>query len=255
MTEKTNLYHCTKGDSLIRILESKYFLYSYCLEEYCVHKENKIVLEKRAYAIVCFADLLENELPDHISQFHSDSYLMMDKKWAKNKRISPVIYFNINSLSNLAFLSINNRKKELSAFKNEYGIDKIDDILEKSIELIRPYFKLYRGKYFIKGTDEESNEEVEFFLEREWRSFPVVERYEHVYLDINDYKDPEKRNMYQKQLFEHGYCLKFDWDDILKIGCCRKKKREVIQAIQNTFGVDRKTARKKIEIIRKKLFK
>ena len=203
--------------------------------------------------MVCFADLLKKELDSHMNQFGSDSYLMMDKKWAENMQISPVIYYHYNSLSSWAFISINRRKKELSAFKNEYGIDSIDEKLESSIELFRPYFKRYKGKYFIKGTDEESKEEVEFFLEREWRSFPVVEGYEHLYLDINDYKDLGKRNTYQKQLFEHGYCLKFDWDDILKIGCCRKKKREVIQAIQNTFGVDRKTARKKIEIIRKKL--
>lgn len=243
----TNLYHCTKEESLIKILESKHFLYSYCLENF---SSNKLYsFEKRAYAMVCFADLFDNELSGHIKQFQSNSYLKMDKKWAEDKQISPVLYYNSGSLSSWAFISINRRKNELSVFQNEEEINEIYGNLAKSIELFRPFLKQYKGKYFIKGTDEESDDEVEFFLEREWRSVPVVEGFEHMYLDINDYKDLHKRSMYQKELFEHGYCLEFGWNDILKIGCCKEKKDAVIFTIQKAFGVDNKTAGEKMEII------
>ena len=246
---ETNLYHCTKEDSLIKIIESKFFKYSYCIEPYYGHKGTKYRLEKLAYAMVCFADMYADELPDHMKQFSSNSYIMMDKKWAENKQISPVIYYNKNSRSNWAFLSMNNRKEDLSGYTNNEDIEKICDMLEKSIELIRPLFKQYKGKYYINGTDKESENEVEFFLEREWRSFPFVTGGEHLHLDLNDYKNPETRGKYQNELLEHGYCLAFDWNDILQIGCRRKKKKEILKTIQKSFGVSKKEARKKIKII------
>ena len=248
-SRKTNLYHCTKSDSLIKILESKYYLYSYCLENFYERVGPKYRLMKRAYAMVCFADMYPYELPAHMKQFGSDAYLMMDKKWAEDKQVSPVLYYNKNSFSNLAFLSINSRLKELSTIQDNDAIISISDLLDKSIELFRPFFKLYEGKYYLRGTEDESKESVEFFLEREWRSFPLVRNYEHVYLNVDDYKDPDIRNKYQKDLFDRGYYLGFQWDDILEIGCRRSVIPEVLQTLQTSFGIDKRTARKKIKVV------
>jgi hypothetical protein len=246
---KTNLYHCTKADSLIKILESKYYLYSYCLENYYERIGLKYSLMKRAYAMVCFADMYPYELPAHMKQFGSDAYLMMDKKWAEDKRVSPVLYYNKNSFSNWAFLSINNRQIELSAIQDNEGIVAISDLLEKSIEIFRPFFKQYEGKYYLHGTENESKESIEFFLEREWRSFPFVENNEHLYLNVDDYKDPNTRSKYQKELFDRGYYLGFQWDDIIEIGCRRRVIPALVQTIQTSYGVDKRTARKKIKIV------
>ena len=48
---QTNLYHCTKSDSLLKILGSKYFRYSYCLEEFYMPDDDYYVVKKLAYAL------------------------------------------------------------------------------------------------------------------------------------------------------------------------------------------------------------
>ena len=54
----------------------------------------------------CFADLYTDELIDHMHQFNADSYIMMEKTWAKEKKICPVIYYDRDSWSNWAFLAM-----------------------------------------------------------------------------------------------------------------------------------------------------
>lgn len=242
---QTNLYHCTKSDSLLKILGSKCFRYSYCLEEYYMHKENRYTLVKLAYAMVCFADLLEEEVDKHMEQFGGDTYIVMDKKWAIKNNLSPVIYSNKDGLPNYAYLSLTKNIKEVLRYGTKEEI-----IVANSIELLRPFFKQYEGHYFINGTDEPSKESVEFFLEREWRSLPFVKEGEHFFLDLQEYLDVDYRNKAVQELLEHGYSLKFEWDDILRIGCKEEKKNEILQTIHESFGVDDNDAVGKTLIIR-----
>lgn len=241
---QTNLYHCTKSDSLLKILGSKYFRYSYCLEEYYMHKENRYTLVKLAYAMVCFADLLEEEVDKHMEQFGGDTYIVMDKKWAIKNNLSPVIYSNKDGLPNYAYLSLTKNIKEVLRYGTKEEI-----IVANSIELLRPFFKQYEGHYFINRTDKPSKESVEFFLEREWRSIPFVTGGEHFYLELEEYLDDEFRNKAAQELCDHGCRLKFEWDNILRIGCKKEQKNEMIQTAFRSFGVDEKEAESKIIII------
>ena len=241
---QTNLYHCTKSDSLLKILGSKYFRYSYCLEEYYMHKENRYTLVKLAYAMVCFADLLEEEVDKHMEQFGGDTYIVMDKKWAIKNNLSPVIYSNKDGLPNYAYLSLTKNIKEVLRYGTKEEI-----IVANSIELLRPFFKQYEGHYFINGTDEPSKESVEFFLEREWRSIPFVTGGEHFYLDLKEYLDEDIRNKAMQELLDYNYCLRFEWDDILRIGYMEEKKDEVLQTICESFGVNENEAKNKTVII------
>lgn len=257
----TNLYHCTKSNSLINILKTKYFRYSYCLEEYYLHKENRFSLEKLAYAMVCFADLYTEELKDHMHQFNADSYIMMEKTWAKEKKICPVIYYDRDSWSNWAFLAMllytYDLDKNIASIieKNhqveEEGAKLIERVhkLYKSIEVFRPFLKKYEGHYYIKDKDRFSDEPTEFFLEREWRSIPFVTGEEHFYLELQEYLNNDFRNKATQELSNHGYRLEFEWDDILRIGCKKEQKNEMIQTAFRSFGVDEKEAESKIIII------
>ena len=262
---QTNLYHCTKSDSLIKILGSKYFRYSYCLEEDYGRKDNGFNNELLAYAMVCFADLYTNELWSHTHQFNADSYIIMEKSWAKEKRICPVLYYNRDSLSNWAFLAmikyildINKDFVSLYATK-EYGrinenvgvLDRIwdnADKLHKSLELFRPFFKRYEGCYFLKNEGRFSDEPTEFFLEREWRSFPVVQNREKIYLSEKEYRDQNTLNNAVKEL-ERNNKLEFQWKDIKKIGCKKEKKAEVIKTIKDSFDIDAKEIKNKIVLL------
>lgn len=241
---QTNLHHCTKSSSLINILKTRYFRYSYCLEEYYMPKGDRYTLVKLAYAMVCFADLLKEEVNGHMEQFGADSYIVMDKKWAIKNNLSPVIYTNKDGLPNYAFLSLTKNIKEIIRYGTKEEI-----IVVNAIELLRPYFKQYEGHYFINKTDEPSKESVEFFLEREWRSLPFVKGGEHFYLELEEYLNDRVRNKAALELCDHGCHLKFEWDDILRIGCKEEKKNEIIQTIQGSFGVNENEAENKIVII------
>ena len=240
----TDLYHCTKSNSLINILKTKYFRYSYCLEEFYMHKEDRYSLVKLAYAMVCFADLLEEELSEHMEQFGADSYIVMEKKWAIKNNLSPVIYCSKDGLPNYAYLSLTKNIKEVLRHGTKEEI-----IVANAIELLRPYFKQYEGHYFINRTDEPSKETVEFFLEREWRSLPFVKGGEHFYLELEEYLNDDFRNKATQELCGHGYRLEFGWDDILRIGCKEEQKDEMIQSVFRSFGVDEKEAESKTIII------
>lgn len=73
---QTKLYHCTKIESLKNILKEKAFRPSYCLEQanYLESKTNF------AFAVVCFADLMNTELKEHMRIFNSNCYIEMSKK-------------------------------------------------------------------------------------------------------------------------------------------------------------------------------
>lgn len=240
----TDLYHCTKSSSLINILKTKYFRYSYCLEEFYMPEDDYYVVKKLAYAMVCFADLLEKEVEGHMEQFMANSYIVMDKKWALQNDLSPVIYYGKKSLPHSSLLFLTKRIKLLY----DTGLAGARELIN-AIGLLRPYYKLYEGHYFIKGTDKQSKDSVEFFLEREWRSIPSVRGREHYYLDLKEYLDEGIRNNAMQELLDHNYCLRFEWDDILRIGCKKEQKNEMIQTAFRSFGVDEKEAESKIIII------
>lgn len=260
---QTNLYHCTKCDSLLKILASKYFRYSYCLEEYFLHKGDGFSLEKLAYAIICFADLYSDELEDHMHRFNADSYIMMEKTWAKGKKICPVIYYDRDSWSHWAFLAMilytYDLDKDIASVieinhqVDEEGARLIERVhkLYKSIEIFRPFLKKYEGQYYIKDKGSFSDETTEFFLEREWRSIPIVTGGERYFLDFDDYLNEEIRNKASQELLDHNYCIRFDWGDIKQIGCKEGEKSVIIHAIRESFGVDEDEAENKIIIIHK----
>lgn len=62
-----HLYHCTNSNGLRGILTSMSFHPSYCLEkaDYLSNSQNF------AFAMVCFADLLNEELPSHMNRFQN----------------------------------------------------------------------------------------------------------------------------------------------------------------------------------------
>ena len=240
----TDLYHCTKGDFLISILKTKYFRYSYCLEEFYMPDDDYYVVNKFAYAMVCFADLLEEEVKGHMEQFMADSYIVMDKKWALQNDLSPVVYYGKKSLPHCSLLFLTKKIKLLY----DAGLAGAREMIN-AIGLLRPYYKLYEGHYFIKGTDKQSKDFVEFFLEREWRSIPSAKGGEHFYLELEEYLNDDFRNNAAQELCDHGYRLKFEWDNIMKIGCKEEKKDEVLQTILESFGVNENEAENKIVII------
>ena len=223
----TQLYHCTNHGALCKILKSKQFNPSFCLEELSIYPNESM---KMAYAVVCFADLLKQELKVHMRNFHSDSYIIMDKEWARNNNVSPVIYYTDHSLMSVILKNI----LEHAAFTNK---DENKDNLRfyNSISLFMGFLKQYEGRYFIKDKNTYSDV-TQFYKEREWRYLPMPINYEAFYITEDDYKNETIRKEKTEELITNGYSLKFELNDIIEIGIPLSSRDVFRKTIKSSFN-------------------
>lgn len=205
----TGLYHCTDFESLLNILKSQAFWPSYCYER----AEYLEIPEDFAFAMVCFADLLDVEIKPHLKKFNKDCYLHMNKEWAKKNGLSNVIYYNKISVVAALF---RNMIKEIIKRTDPKKDDLSNEI--RFTSLMMAYFKQYEGYYWNDKESQWSEQKSLFYTEREWRYIPIVQNYEAFYLSPNEFLDRAFRQMKRKELIEHGYILKFVWNDIEHIG-------------------------------------
>ena len=237
MKDKTHLYHCTNYNAIYSILTSGYFRPSYCLEEFSVFPDNHI---KMAHAVVCFADLLSDEIQKHMNTFHSDSYIRMTKEWAIKKRLAPVIYYPNNSYISVLLKSI-----------IEFAMERSGGTTNKTVKftnatnLLMGFLKQYKGKYWDKKKNTFS-EEVLFYTEREWRYLPLPKNKEAYYISEENFYDKEFKEKKLKELVDHGYILKFSWRDIEEIGVPISKKSELTNIISHLWQLKEKDVAEKI---------
>lgn len=173
-----------------------------------------------AYAVVCFADLLPDEVERHSANFNSDSYIVMSKEWAIRNFISPVVYYTKESIPSATM-------KHWTNFFIE-NQDRIDvkgreELLYKSTTLMFAYMKQYEGVYFDNKRKNFSDETQVFYLEREWRWIPFVENGEAYYLSKELFLDENIRKDKRYELINHGYTLKFSPEDVIEVGIPQDK--------------------------------
>lgn len=233
---ETNLYHCTNYDSLEKILESKSFQPSFCIEKSTyLGKEFEF-----AFAMVCFADLLENELKEHISKF-GDSYICMSKDWAIKKLLSPVIYYNSDSV-----VSSSLKHFILNVANSRNSRDSID---VKYASLLMSFCKQYEGPYYNNKTKNWDKKLTSFYTEREWRWVPMPTDREANYLDPYEFYNDRIVQEKKAELIAHGYILRFNWNDILCIGVnSAAEKKRIINILLNSFPISNEEAESKIII-------
>lgn len=205
----TKLYHCTDFESLLKILKSQAFHPSYCYER-AEYIENP---EDFAFAMVCFADLLDGEVKHHLKKFNKDCYLQMNKEWAKKNGLSNVIYYNKASV--VATL-LKNRINDIIKRAAKKAEELSNEIISTS--LLMAYFKQYEGNYWNDKESKWSEHKSLFYTEREWRYIPIVQNSEAFYLSPEEFLNRDLRQLKRKELIDNGYTLKFDWNDIEHIG-------------------------------------
>ena len=242
MKENTYLYHCTKFDSLCKIMESKCFLLSYCLEELSIYSEAKCNM---AYAVTCFADLSKSDLEIHMKNFKSDSYIRLDKKWAINQGVSPVIYYADNSL----LASILRNIIDYAILTKSDKQDESDIKFVNSVQLLMGYLKQYNGRYFVKSKNELSNKTVQFYNEREWRYLPIVKSNEAFFLEEHQYHETRLKCEKENELKNNGYVLNFTWNDIEEIGITKNRTNIILEKIQNSWSISKNEVLKKIRFL------
>ena len=178
--EELRLYHCTNFESLCKILASKFFMPSYCLEQSNFMEG----YGEGAYAMVCFADLLDIEVKRHMENFNSDSYIVMKKEWAIRNFLSPVVYYTPGTIPSAAMQYWSNLcvERGLSTSKEE-----VDVMAYNGTMIMFAFMKQYEGVYFDKKRNQYSDKKRVFYLEREWRYVPMTKKGEAYYLPKEDY--------------------------------------------------------------------
>ena len=209
----TNLYHCTKAQSLLKILDCKYFKPMFCLEQYTnvgVIKvkgaEREATVGNMAFAIVSFADLLPSELKNHMDNFHADSFISLSMEWAERNAISPVVYCNQGSIISSGVVNILTSSL-ISLDKNVGGNNPLSELvshMRSAVSCLFPFIKQYQGCYYDKLNHCFSSNERQFFLEREWRYIHLVLKGETYYLEENQFKDIKFRHGKENELVNHN---------------------------------------------------
>lgn len=147
------LYHFTRTiDAIIGILSDKKFKPSICKERYPYIKKEFI----RDIPMVCFCDIPQNARKKHKERYGYYA-IAMSKEWARNKKISPVIYLRNQSYLTESIKSIFNNPLITSDVKNQ----------------LLNYCKPTLGFEYVKKCDAWSSNRVRFYDEREWRFAPV----------------------------------------------------------------------------------
>lgn len=240
MNEKTHLYHCSKFDTITKILSSSYFKPSFCLEELSIFPNETM---KMAYAVVCFADLLKDEVRLHMNSFHSDSYIRMSKKWAIKKGLAPVIYYPDRSyMGTMLKMIIEYAMKKHENPKEE------DAKLINSVNLLLGYLKQYEGRYWNKKANSFSDP-TQFYMEREWRYLPLPQKGEAYYIDEKEFFDEELKQSKQDELVKNGHVLSFTWEDIEEIGIPASAGNTLIGIVSNSWQLLEEQALQKIKFL------
>lgn len=230
MQRRTSLYHCTDYKSLCMILSAGYYIPSYCLEEFSILYNNKMNM---AYAVVCFADLLVDEVNHHMKTFRSDSYLMMSKKWAIKNNISPVIYYTDKSNMASYLGNIIQYAGKQYVQQNLTGARNVEELkFVNSSQMLLAYLKQYEGRYWMKK-EEKFSEITNFYTEREWRYVPMPKNFEAFYIDEEEFMNTQLKKQKQEELVKHDYVVRFKWDDIEEIGIPKWAEGNFWQHINN----------------------
>ena len=86
------LWHQTKKDAFFRILRSKEFLYSYCVEKVFPIKENQGL----AIPMISMSDFPFSEISNN-KWAYGDYAIGLSREWGIRNRFSPVLYCNRES--------------------------------------------------------------------------------------------------------------------------------------------------------------
>lgn len=259
MEKESTLYHFTDHDSLISIIESKFFRPSYCIEkidfidlskldsiaEYKFLQDDEI-----AYPMVCFADLLPEELDKHRVKYKKFGF-EMHKMWAISNHISPVIYATKNMLTSdgilVAAINLLTSKRTNQANNFTEKSDEKEHSLKMIISFLMSFFKSYEGYSYCKTKKEFHSCKEIFYYEREWRYVPLYLDNCELCLNRNDYENREIfENQRTKILNEPKNKLCFKWDDICKIHIPQLNDKSVIEALCNSFKISKEEASSKI---------
>ncbi len=153
MALSTNsVFHFTKDIDSLKGILSSFFRIKYCLE--IIEGKEKTI--SFAVPMVSFCDIPLSQVINHVDKYGGYGIGLL-KKWAKRKRLNPVLYLEKSS----TILNDVLIREEFERSENQF----IQELLR--------YTKNYDGKLI--RNNEVVQKEYRYYDEREWRYCPTLE--------------------------------------------------------------------------------
>jgi hypothetical protein len=213
----STLFHFTNKEGLFGLLADN-FKIKYCLEQIS-HNEQPVEI---AIPMVSFCDIKISEISEHISKYGQYG-IGLDKKWAVEKGLNPVIYMNSSS----SFCN-----DTINVIRKINQIDSIPPMDRYRLSNIMRYTKIYEGELTRQS---ETIPNYRFADEREWRYVPEMKEnatFKH-WLLKNEYDTAEKKRAANEKLSRER--LYFNPNNIMYL--IVKDESEIIELIQHIRSV------------------
>ncbi|MDP4201679.1 MAG: abortive infection system antitoxin AbiGi family protein [Bacteroidota bacterium] len=211
MISANTLFHFTKKQYLLNILEGCAFNPRYCFEDIATKDISLNTEPDLGVPMVCFCDIPLSQIKEHINTYGSYG-IGLTKKWGMANGLSPLQYTYYNSIT-------------AKTFQEKRGLI---DSLQKSITLKEMYIlrdlylythlflKPYEGRIFRNGVY--SPEIIKFYDEKEWRYIPDIRSFLplnlHAVVDYKDFAKDPKIFDNAHDLLAKNCSLKFQIKDI-----------------------------------------
>lgn len=193
------LFHFTNKASLYRILEST-FKVSYARER--IEGGDKV--KEFAVPMISFSDLRLSELKDNIGTYGKFG-IGMNKSWAIEKALNPVMYASKDSLFTENFM---NGIEDLFTLVNDDTTGRYENAYNNTINTLR-YIKNYKGD--LTRTGKETINDYVFANEREWRYVPDINENIPAFVPIDKISTSQQKSKYNSKI---DIRLHFQPDDI-----------------------------------------
>jgi len=166
------LFHFTARESLLKIIQAKYFFAKYSNEYFENILPQQSPINKVYTPLISFCDLTIMQLarePIHTKTFGFYG-IGLKKEWGVNQKVSPIVYVHGKSQPSLQLTEI---IKTINSIPKTGDLkDKIEEIkleLIDSFKFIKPY-----ESYYQKG--KKGKKLIEHYNEREWRFCPTSKK-------------------------------------------------------------------------------
>ena len=232
MTISANtLFHFTsKYDTLIKILQSKFFP-RLCLEKGLWYPGDK----KWAIPMVCFCDIPLSNIADH-TQKYGNYAIGIKKTWAIEQGVTPILYVHDNSSFIGHGLDALNWSLELSKKDKEHLSERLAQVMSMFF-MMKPY----------EGYQERDGKrrKVRFYDEREWRYIPPIGGDHLNFLTEEDFNDKIKRENFNS--FNKQYGVVFNPDVINYI--IVEKEDEIVPLMHELHSIKGNFSYNSVELL------
>ena len=187
-----------------------------------------------AIPATCFCDIPKNQIKDHVAYYGSYG-LGMSKQWAKDYKVSPVFYLDVDSYFH------NTIENKLHDMKNG---NEVSDIFYRLLYYVK---KVCGSDYDFKKTDEMPtiNRKRKFYDEREWRYVPKIDYKKFVLFGNYRETKPQFNN---EKIKEYGAHFKLKDVEYIIIKS-ESERKNIIAYIEKTFPNSSALVISKIESI------